>query len=165
MISLWLASRVTATHSEACVVEIKHICDRPGRTRPWDGRRPAHEVAGGVGLHPRVTTRNLGLRPLERSQTTSKASVTLQTLIATLPRSLLAIRIPREAVGWPYIGSNGPQRLPSGSSGLDRAVTLALTLGTGAVHGDFQSYNHGKSCPTWARRVGFLVPERVVYLP
>ena len=165
MISLWLASRVTATYSEASVVEIKHIYDHPGRTRPRDGRRPAHYVAGRVGLHPRVTTRNPRVTPVWSSQTTSEASVTLQKLRSTLPRSLVAIRIPREAVGWPYMGSNGPQRLPRGSSGLDRAVTLAPTLCTGAVHDDSQTYKHGKSRPTWARRVGFLVRERVVRLP
>ena len=37
--------------------------------------------------------------------------------------------------------SEAPQR-------LDRAVTLAPTLGTGAVHGDSSTYTDGKSRPT-----------------
>ena len=67
-------------------------------------------------------------------------------------------KILREAVVRPHMGKHSPQR-------LDRAVTLALTLGQGAVHGDSSTYSHGKGKPTWARIISFLVPERVVLLP
>ena len=48
---------------------------------------------------------------------------------------------------------------------LDRAVTLALTLGTEAARGASPTYIHGKSRPTWTRRDSLLVPDRVVRLP
>ena len=54
---------------------------------------------------------------------------------------------------------------PEAPRGLVRAVTLAPTLGTGAVHGDLSTYNLGTKRPTWARRVGLLVPERLSCLP
>ena len=60
------------------------------------------------------------------------------------------------------MSTNNP---PEASQRLDRAVTLAPTLGTEAAHGDSSTYTHGKRRRTWARRDNFLVPDRVVHLP
>ena len=118
-----------------------------------------------VGLEPRVTIRNPRVTPRKSSWSPSVASPTYPD--PTNPTSNphwastgqhSTQRGYREAMHGHQQPSEAPQR-------LDRAVTLALTLGTGAVHGDAPTYSRGKNRPSWARRVSFLAPERVAHLP
>ena len=49
--------------------------------------------------------------------------------------------------------TQGHQQPSEAYERLDRAVTLAPTLDTGAVHSDAPTYTHGKSRLSWARGV------------
>ena len=64
------------------------------------------------------------------------------------------------------MGTNSPQRLLQRSIGGHNPSSNPRHRGLAeAVYGASPTYNHGKSRPSWARRVSFLAPERVAHLP
>ena len=88
------------------MVETRHILNRPDHPRSWGGHGLACGVAGGVGLQPRVTTRNPRVTPSWSSRPTLGAFLTLTTLLITLPESQLGTRVPGEALVRSHIGTN-----------------------------------------------------------
>ena len=88
------------------MVDFRDILILPDHPRPWGSRDQAHGVAGGVGLQPRVTSRNPRVTARWSSTPTLGALLTLSTLLTTLPESPLGSRTPREAVDRSHIGTN-----------------------------------------------------------
>ena len=115
----------------------------------------------GVGLQPRVTTRNPSATPRWSSAPTLGAFLTLPTILITLRESTLGSRTPMEAVDMSHRALTALKQAPQR---LNQAATLALALASQAARGDSPTHSHGKSRPTWVRRHSFLIPNRVVHL-